>query len=168
MSVAILGELSINAAVPLLADFSAGFAAANGFATPELNAQLLGLNNVLTAITVSPPALAATIAAAQATVLSLQAAIGGPTVTLQPAAIVAQIAALNALLSSLVLSASALVIPTATMSVYVFDGASANIGFELQSAINAELPGAPAHANALIFATTSPSAWAAMQTVFAT
>lgn len=168
MTVVYLGELSISAAVPLLQQFSVGFAQANGFALPELNAQLLGLNNVLAAITVSPPALPETILAAQQTVLSLQAAIGGPTVTLQPAVIVAQIAALTAILNSLTALAGALIIPSATISAYVFDGLTPQLGADLQAAINTTLPGAGGHANALVLATTSPSAWTAMQAVFQT
>ena len=168
MTVTYLGELSISAAVPLLAEFSAGFATANGFATPQLNAQLGGLNNVLAAITVSPPALADTILAAQKTVLSLQAAIGGPTVTLQPVAIATQIAALTAILNSLTALAGALIIPSASISAYVFDGASSALGAELQAQLNVTMPGVGGHANAIILATSSPSAWAAMQTVFAT
>lgn len=163
-----LGELTVEAAVPLLAQFSVGFAGASGFAVPELTAKLTGLNNVLTAITVAPPALGATITAALATVASLQAAIGGPTVTLQAATIAAQIALLTTQLNALTAAVSALVIPAATMSVYSFDGLSANIGAELQAIVNATLPGAPGHTNALILATTNPSAWAAMQLVFDT
>lgn len=166
--ITVLGELTVQAAVPLLAQFSAGFTAAANASIPELNAKLLGLNNVLTAITVAPPALGATITAALQTVASLQAAIGGPTVTLQPAAILAQIALLTAQLDALTAAVSALVIPVATMSVYSFDGNSPNLGAELQAAINTTLPGAGGHANALILATTSPSAWAAMQLVFET
>lgn len=166
MTVTLVGELTVQGAVPLLAAFSAGFAGATGFAIPELNAKLLGLNNVLTAITVAPPALGATITAALATVASLQAAIGGPTVTLQGPAIAAEIAALTVQLNALLAAQSALVIPSAAMSVYAFDGSSLSIGAELQSAIDATLPGAGGHANALILATTSPGAWAAMSTVF--
>lgn len=166
--ISVLGELTLEAAVPLLAQFSVGFAGASGFAIPEINAKLLGLNNVLVAITVAPPALGATITAAIKTVASLQAAIGGPTVTLQPAAIAAQIALLTAQLNALTAAVGALVIPAATISAYSFDGSSPNIGAELQAAINATLPGAGGHANALILATTNPSAWAAMQLVFET
>jgi len=166
VSVAVLGELSIEGAVPLLAAFATGFDGAAGFSIPELNAKLLGLNNVLTAITVAPPALGATITAALATVASLQAAIGGPTVTLQGPAIAAQIAVLTGQLNALLAADAALVIPSATMSVYVFDGNSPALGNELQAAIDTTLPGAGGHTNALVFATTNPAAWAAMSTVF--
>jgi hypothetical protein len=163
-----LGELSIAAAVPLLAGFSAGLSAANAVAIPQLQGQLLGLNAVLGAITVAPPSLGATITAALGTVASLQAAVGGPTVTLQPAAIAGQISALTASLNALIASAAALTIPSANASIYVFDGSSDDLGAELQSAINGSLPGVGGHANALILATTSPSAWAALQLVFET
>lgn len=162
-----LGELSLSAAVPLLAQFSVALSGANGIAIPQLRAQLTGLGNVLGAITVAPPALGATITAALATVASLQAAIGGPVVTLQIAAISAQISLLTGQLGNLVANAS-LSIPSATVSAYVFDGASEDIGVELQSAINGSLPGVGGHANALILATTSAPAWASVQLVFAT
>lgn len=166
-----LGELSLSAVVPLLAQFSVALSGANAFAIPQLQAQLTGLGNVLAAITVAPPALGATITAALATVASLQAELalggGGPIVTLQVGTITAQITALNATLASLVANAT-LTIPSATVSVYVFDGASGNLGVELQSAVNGSLPGVGGHANALIIATTSPTDWAAVGTVFAT
>lgn len=166
-----LGELSLSAAVPLLAEFSVALSAANGVAIPQLEAQLTGLGNVLAAITLAPPALGATITAALATVASLQAVLalggGGPVVTLQLGTIAAQITLLTGSLGSLVASAS-LSIPSASVSVYVFDGASGDLGVELQSAVNGSLPGAGGHANALILATASPSAWAALGTVFAT
>jgi hypothetical protein len=162
-----LGELSLSAAVPLLAQFSVALSGANGIAIPQLQAQLTGLGNVLGAITVAPPALGATITAALATVASLQAAIGGPVVTLQVGAIAAQISLLSGQLGDLLANAS-LAIPSATVSVYVFDGPSGDIGVELQSAINGSLPGVGGHANALILATTSAPAWASVQLVFAT
>ena len=164
-----LGELSLSAAVPLLEQFSVALSGANGVAIPQLQAQLTGLGNVLAAITVAPPALGATITAALATVTSLQAALalgGGPVITLQVGAITAQISLLGGLLADLVANAS-LSIPSATVSVYVFDGASGNLGVELQSAVNGSLPGVGGHANALILATTSAPAWASMQLVFA-
>lgn len=160
-----LGELELSVAVPMLAQMQSALGAAQGIAIPQLQAQLAGLGNVLGAITVAPPALGATITAALATVASLQAAIGGPTVTLQLPAIQGLILELTASLGILTASLS-LTIPSATVSAYVFDGASSNLGSELQSEINASLPGAGGHANALIIATTSPTAWTAMAQVF--
>lgn len=165
-----LGEISLSAVVPLLAQFSVALSGANAVAIPQLQAQLTGLGNVLAAITVAPPALGATITAALATVASLQAALalgGGPVVTLQIGTISAQITALGASLASLVAGAS-LAIPSATVSVYVFDGDSDDLGVELQSAVNGSLPGVGGHANALIIATASPSEWATVGAVFAT
>lgn len=162
-----LGELSLSMAVPLLGRFSTALGSALSTAIPQLQAQLIGLGNVLGAITVAPPALGATITAALATVASLQAAIGGPTVTLQLPAIEALILDLTVSLGELTASL-ALTIPSATVSAYVFDGPSVDLGVELQSAITASLPGAGGHANALIIATTSPPAWTAAQLVFAT
>jgi hypothetical protein len=162
-----LGELSLSAAVPLLGQFSAALSLANGFALPELAAKLAGLANVLGAITVAPPSLGATITAALATVASLQAAVSGPTVSLQATAILGLVGELTTLLGTLTASAS-LTVPSGTLSAYVFDGASGALGVELQAAINASLPGAPAHANALILVTTSAPDWAAAQQVFAT
>lgn len=162
-----LGDLSLAAAVPLLATFKAGIAASTAFALPELLAKLLGLGNILAAITVAPPSLGATITAAIANVAQLTAAIGGPTVTLQLPAITALIAELTATLGTLT-AAAALDIPSGVVTAYVFDGASGVIGSELQTEVNATLPGAPAHANALILMTTSSSDWTACAEVFAT
>jgi hypothetical protein len=166
MTITRLGEVSLAAAVPLLATFKAALLGATGFAIPQLELQLLGLANVLAAITVAPPSLGATIVAAQQTVLQLQAAISGPTVTLQLPAIIAKVSELTASLGALVASA-ALDIPSGTVTAYVFDGASGVIGGELQAEVNATLPGAPGHANALILVTTSPGDWAACGEVFA-
>lgn len=161
-----LGEVSLAAVVPLLAEFQTAIGVTTGFALPELQAKLLGLANVLAAITVSPPSLGATITAAIATVAQLTAAVGGPTVTLQLPAITALIAELTGLLGTLT-AAAALSIPSGTVTAYVFDGASATVGIELQAEVNANLPGVPAHANALILITTSAPDWAACAEVFA-
>jgi hypothetical protein len=158
-----LGELSLSDVVPLLAEMAAALSAAQGIAVPEITAKLAGLANILGAITVAPPALGATITAALATVASLQAAISGPTVTLQAAAIASLIAELNVSLGLLTVSIG---IPDATVSAYVYEGASGSIGAELQSEINASLPGAPAAMHALIIATTSSPAWIAVGGVF--
>jgi hypothetical protein len=166
MTIRRLGELSLAAAVPMLAQFSAGLSGANAVAIPQLQAQLAGLGNVLSAITVAPPALGATITAALATVASLQASIGGPTVTLQAESIALQISDLTASLGQLLASAG-LSIPSSIVSAYVFDGDSGSIGAELQSEIYL-MAGVPGHINALILATASPTAWAGMQAVFRT
>jgi hypothetical protein len=158
-----LGELSLSDVVPLLADMQAALTLAQGFAVPELEAKLAGLANVLAAITVAPPSLGATITAALSTVASLQASISGPTATLQVSAIATLIAQLELQLAALTVSIS---IPGASVSAYVYDGPSADIGVELQGAINIDLPGAPAHMNALILATASRTAWIAMGRVF--
>ena len=162
-----LGELSLASAVPLLATFQAGLGASTGFALPQLQAQLIGLGNVLAAISVAPPSLGATITAAMETVAQLTAAIGGPTVTLQLPAITAKISELTLSLGTITAGA-ALSIPSGVVTVYVFDGASGVIGGELQAEVNASLPGAPAHANALILMTTSGADWSACAEVFAT
>lgn len=162
-----LGELSLASAVPLLATFQAAIGTATGLSLPMLQAQILGLGNVLAAISVAPPSLGATITAAIENVAQLQAAISGPTVTLQLPAITAKLAELAISLGALT-AAAALSIPSGTVTVYVFDGASGVIGGELQAEVNANLPGAPAHANALILMTTSGADWAACGEVFAT
>jgi hypothetical protein len=165
MTVTRLGELSLSAAVPLLAAFKASIDLAAGIATPDLTAKIGGLGNVLGAITVAPPDLAGTIDAALGTVASLQAAVGGPTVTLEAAAIQAQIDSLSAQLDELTAAAD-VAIPDGSLSAYVFDGDSGVLGAELQSAINGSLPGAPGRAYAWIIVTTSAADWAAAGEVF--
>lgn len=160
-----LGELSFSEQVPLLAAFKAGLDVSVGFSLPDISAKLAGLNNVLVAITVAPPDLTGTIDAAITNVAQLQLAIDGPTVTLEAEAIAALIADLNVQLDQIT-AAAGLEIPDGSLSVYVFDGASGAIGAELQAAVNASLPGAPGHANALILVTTSPADWSAAGEVF--
>lgn len=163
MTILRLGELSLSAVVPMLADMAALLSTAQGIAVPQLNAQLEGLGNILGAITVAPPALGATIEAALATVASLQAAVSGPTVTLEAAAIASLIAELNVSLGLLTVS---ITIPDAVVSAYVYEGSSSQIGAELQSEISGSLPGAPGQTYALILATTVRTAWTAMGQVF--
>lgn len=165
MTVHRLGELSISQVVPLLTTFEASLQAALAAALPDLQARLAGLGQILAALTVAPPELSATIDAALATVASLQAAVSGPTVTLEVAAIVALIAELEGQLATLD-AAAALSIPSATLSAYVYTGPTAQLGAEVQSELNASLPGAPAETFALILATTSAPAWASASTVF--
>jgi hypothetical protein len=160
-----LGEISLSAAVPLLAEFQAALSLSSSIALPDLNAKIAGLGAVLAAITVAPPDLTGTIAAALETIAALEAAIGGPTVTLQITAIVALLADLNASLGTLT-AGLALSIPSAVLSAYVYSGPSALIGIELQSEINASLPGVGGHADALILATADSAAWAAAGVVF--
>lgn len=163
--ITVLGELSLSAAVPLLATFNASLQVSLGAALPDLQAKLAGLGNILAAITVAPPDLTGTINAALQTVAQLQGAISGPTVTLEAAAIAALIAELTATLGSLT-AAAALEIPSATLSAYVYSGPTAQLGAELQGAVDATLPGAPGQTFALILATTSSAAWAAASGVF--
>jgi len=160
-----LGELSLVAAVPMLATFKTSLDAVTAISLPDLQSQLDGLGNVLAAITVAPPELDDTIAAALATVAQLQAAISGPVVTLQAEAILAKLGDLSVSIGTLT-AAAALAIPGGTVSAYVFDGASSVIGVELQAAINGSIP--PGHANAVILVATSPADWAALQLVLAT
>jgi|GEM_PF-4258399 len=167
MSVARLGELSIGAAVPLLATFHASLQAAIGFALPELQAKLAGLAQVSAALTIAPPDLTGTISAALATVASLQAAVSGPTVTLEITAIASLIAELGVQLATIE-AAAALSIPSASLSLYAFEGPTGSFGAELQTALNEDLPGAPANTFALVLATTVAASWAAAQAVFRT
>lgn len=165
MSVQVLGELSLSAAVPLLAAFNASLQVAVGFSIPELQAKLAGLGQILVALTVAPPDLTGTINAAIATVATLQASISGPTVTLEAAAIVALIASLNVQLE-LLTAAAELSIPSANLSAYVYEGPTGQLGAEVQAVINSDLPGAPAQTYALILVTTSAAAWASAGLVF--
>lgn len=159
MTVQRLGELSLSDVVPLLATFQASLQASVGIALPDLQGKLAGLGQILAAITVAPPELGATITAALATVASLQAAISGPTVTLELAAIAGLIAELNVSLGVLT-AAAGLSIPSANLSAYVYTGPTGQLGAEVQAALDADLPGAPAQTFALILATTSAPAWA--------
>lgn len=167
MTVRRIGEVSLTSIVPLLADFEAALALSLGIATPELEAKLAGLANVLLSITVAPPQLGATITAALATIASLQASIGGPVVTLQAAAIAELIVELSTSLAQLT-AAAALSVPNATLSLYVFEGDAAVFGSELQSAIDTTLPGPRTNCRAIVIATTDTAAWAAAQLVFRT
>lgn len=167
MTVSTLGELSFTAQIPLLAAFKAGLDVSVGFAQPDIEAKLSGLNNVLAAITVAPPDLQGTIAAAVETVAQLRAAVGGPTVTLEAEAIAALIADLTIQLDQIT-AAAALTVPDGALTVYVYDGASGSLGSELQTAINASLPGAPGRAYALVFVTTSSADWSAAGGVYRT
>lgn len=160
-----LGEVSLSAAVPLLATFKSALAATTSYALPELQAQLTGLGNVLVAITVAPPALGATITAAIATVAQLQLAIGGPTVTLQIGAITAKLALLVAQLGTLT-AAAALDIPSGSVHAYVYSGALMSFGAELQAEVDLTIGGGTAQA--LVFVATSPADWAACGEVFIT
>ncbi len=167
MSTTRIGERSISDLVPLLAEAQVQITASVGVGQPEITGKLAGLAGVLAAITVSPPDLSGTITAALAVVAQLQAAIGGPTVTLEAAAIAALIAELEVSLGVLAVAAS-FSIPTANLSAYVFEGPTGNFGVELQAALNADLPGAPAQTFALVLATTSAAAWGQAELVFRT
>ena len=165
MTMRLIGEVSLSDVVPLLSALRASLVTVVGIGQAELGAKLAGLQNVLLAITVAPPALGATIIGAVQTLAALQVAVEGPTVGLQAGAILGLVAELNVQLG-LLTGALELGIPSAAVSAYAYDGPSGAIGGELQSSIDGTLPGAPGHCNALILATTRAPAWAAMGEVF--
>jgi hypothetical protein len=162
-----LGEVSLSDVAPMLADALALLSSAKAFAIPQLQAQLAGVANLLASITIAPPQLGATITAALAVVAQLQASISGPTVTLQASALLSLMAQLQLDLAALSVSIS---VPSATVSAFVYDGPSAQMGTEVQGAINANLPGAGPgdHTRALVLATTDAPAWAAVGLVLKT
>lgn len=162
-----LGELALSDVVPLLATMQASLQVAVGVGITELSGKLEGLAGVLAAITLAPPDVGGTITAALQTVASLQLAISGPTVSLEAAAILGLMAELNAQLGALTAAAD-LSIPGGALSAYVYLGPTAAFGPELQAAVDASLPGAPAHTYALVLATTSAPAWASASLVLRT
>lgn len=160
MTVRVIGEMSIARAIPLLATYDAGLSLAVGLALPEIEAQIAALVSISAALTVQPPSLAATAAGVASVAASISADPGAIVVTGQVAAIASALAGLRASLASLQ-AAAAVSIPSATVSLYAYEGPTSAMGAELGSAVSATLPGTGT-ARALCMATTSSAAWAAL------
>lgn len=166
MTVVRLGTRTMLDIVPLLTQARDLLFSAKALAVAQLQAQLAAYLNITAALTITPPAITATLDAAIALVAQLEASINltGPTISLQIDAVVGIIAELQLQLELLL--AVDIAIPTVTVSLYAYDGQSASFGAEMQSALDADLPGAPGHTNALILATTDAAAWTGVGKVF--
>lgn len=108
-----------------------------------------------------------TLAGVQAAMLAaLTLGFQPPSIDLQIALILAQIAELTASLS--IIATFGGWMATAGVHLYTFDGTAENLGNELAAETEFGLPGGGPtdHVNALILATSSGAAWAAMSSVF--
>jgi hypothetical protein len=169
MTVVYLGELSIGLAVPgCSAAVDAGIAGITG-TLDNLLAQLTALNAFLPV----PIDFTAQLALAQQMVLSVQHAISVglpvPSLAAQVAIIAAKVAELTASITAITAQLTVLVdlqepLTAAGVFAYAYDGATADLGNELDSALGGGVPGGTAgqHANAFVMVTTIPATWDAM------
>ncbi|HSC86380.1 MAG TPA: hypothetical protein VLC09_03890 [Polyangiaceae bacterium] len=139
-----------------------------GSVLPDLNARLAALQSF------SPVSgsLADSIALAQATLnnlnLALSLGVAVPSLDFQIAEVAAQIAAIEAQIALAAGLANALA--AVGVHAYHYAGTVASMGSAIAAEVGSGFPGGTGadSCNALIFATSIPSVWTAMQAVFKT
>ncbi len=139
---------------------------------PDLQAQLAGAIALAAQLTVSPPTIAASLTFATDMVAAINAQITAgivfPSLSAQLSAISSLVATITATVNLLLAFEAAL--GTAGVHGYAFSGQASALGPELTVATSGGFPGGGPtdNANALVLATTSPAAWAALSVVLQT
>lgn len=154
MTAQLVGNVSIGQCVPTTASLVAA-------AVADFQAKLQGALAIQAAIAITPPTLAASLAAALDLVASLQAAIaiGLPGVEIDLSAMLAVIADLNASLA--VLLGLNIVLGTAGVYVFTHNGAEQTYGAEMQAQVSAVAPfGNNVHS--VTFLATDPAVFEAL------
>jgi len=166
-----LGTLSLAALNP---GASAAVAAGTGAldtSLTDLQARLAGFNTAAARLALSPPNPVQQLADLTALIGSFATIIsaGIPAPSFQVAQVQAQVASLTALIADLLSQQSALLSLSSQLAVggvaaYAYAGPCANLASELGQHTDGGFAGgqASSDSNALVLATTSPTAWAAM------
>ncbi len=166
MTITAIGTIDLSTAIPGAAiGASAGLTGINA-ALPDIEARL----TALLAFTPAPIDFTAQLALAQSIVVSIQSGIAlglpVPDISAQIAAVAALIASLTVQIALANAQVTILVDLQATLTAggvaaYAYDGAIANFGSELATALG----GSGTHCNALVLLTTIPATWTAMGAV---
>lgn len=165
MTVAYLGSLTLGAAVPSLP-------LAIGASLPTVQGQIAGLLAAQLQLNASPPSLAGFIADLNALLANLtnMLALGIPipTLSVQLAAVAAALVSLQAQASLLLGYQSAL--GAAGVFAYAYTGQASALGAGFSTELASGFPGGSSAdaTNALLLATTTPAAWAAIQSIMRT
>lgn len=161
MSLVYLGSIDLGTAVPLAFTVDASV-------VPKLQAEVAGIIAAQVQLTASPPSITASLALAQQLVAGIQAAIAlgvtEPTLSVQLAALASLLVTVQADLTVALSLQTAL--GAGGVHAYAYSGQANGLGPSLPD----HFPGgAPTDAaNALVFATTIPATWTAMQALFKT
>jgi len=173
MSIVYAGSLTLGAAIPGATAAAAAGASGIGLALPDIQARLAAL----LAFNPQPIDFAADLVLAQQMVTSLSAAIA---LGLTPPSMAAQIAAINALIAELLANVSAVnaqleiilafqgLLASAGVHTYAYAGPVNAFGSEFSAELSAGVPGgSPTQAsNAVVLLTTIGATWDAMAQVF--
>jgi hypothetical protein len=169
------GEVTFGQALPIGLAASAAISASVGLVLPQISAQIEGLIELSTRLTITPPSLAVNLESAFALVAALQASIelGVPSIDFQLAAVAELLASLQlslgALNAQLAFSASLdLLFGTGGVLMYAYTGTADGIVDAAQSAF-ASLPGVDPATNVggVFLIATTPGAATAMDLIFA-
>lgn len=176
MSLVHLGTLTLGQATPMALLASANLNASIGLALPSITAKLQGLLEIQASLALSPPTLAAQLAAAIALVenLTLAISLGLPGIDFQFAAVAALLAEVQVDFGAISVSVDfgadfALVLGTGGIDVYVYEGRVEDFGAELATHLEAGLPGGAAPGDtcdAVILAASSTVSAQALATFF--
>jgi hypothetical protein len=171
-----VGELSIGAAVPGASAAAQAGASGINAAFPDLQARVDALTAEIAALATMPPlpTFIEMAARADALVASIALAVATPGLP-PPPSIATAIVQLQALVTSLLAMVGSLnaqltgivsfqaLLAADSVHVVATDGAVANLGADIQSAVG---PVGSGHANALALITTNAATWTAMSAVF--
>jgi hypothetical protein len=170
----LVGTLSVGQVVPVAVDAIAQLNASIGAVRLKVNGDLQAKLKLAAALTVTPPQFAVNISAVSKLTGQLQAALSGgivpPGVTVGLSSITKISGQLTAYLGSLAAQVSAAasitsLLAAAGIDAYSFGGQAKDYGTAVTSATSGGLPsggGAGVHCDALILASSSPAAWAAL------
>lgn len=174
--ITVVGELDLGVAVPGATAGVDGGVHAIEVTYPDLEAQVVALQDTLVALPGMPPiSFDAQLALAESIVASIVAAMATPglppppdlaelkvTFGAQIAALTVELGALNANLSILLGLQTALA--AEGVRVYAYAGAAQDLGPELWARLVTDYPSNPP-ANAVVLLTTNPATWEAMSVI---
>jgi hypothetical protein len=180
MTMELVGSLSVGQLVPIAVQAAGQLSATVGSVRATLNGQLQAKLKLQARLTITPPQFALTLSALAQVTGKLQAAASAgvvpPSFVLGVDVVLKNAARLQAYLGRLQAQVEAAasitsLLATAGIDSYSFGGTTRDFGTAVTTATSSGLPsggGPSAHCDALIMATTSPAAWAALGLVMAT
>jgi hypothetical protein len=172
MALTYVGSLTLGAIFPSMLDAAARLDAVCAISLPNLQAKVTGLLNMMAAMTITPPSLAANVTACAAVLASLQAklALGLPGIALDVSALATLLASIEGDLGSIQAAVSfsaelAALLGTAGVHLWAYTGRADSLGAPLTAALAGGPPGGGSPSDAMaaiVCAATAPVPKAAL------
>jgi hypothetical protein len=174
MALRYVGSLTLGGIFPTVLDAVARLDATCAISLPNLQAKVDGLVNLVAALTITPPSLAANVVACAAVLASLQAklSLGLPGIALDVSALATLLASIEGDLGSIQGAASfsaelAALLGTAGVHLWTYTGRADSLGGPLTAALAGGPPGGGSPSDAMaaiVCAATAPVPKAALNT----